>query len=96
MHHVLIIFTSTFIQGYRDVNPQNNNCLIISGTIQAMAIQFAVEIVQLKVYMAIAIPMNLTFIQGHKCISNLTTVLICNISDNISAIAFKRSTTVDL
>ena len=30
MHHVLII--STFIQGYTDLKPENNKCLIISET----------------------------------------------------------------
>ena len=67
MHHVLIILTLTFIQGHTDLNHKNNKCLIISKTIQAMPINFAVKIIQLKVYM------NLTFIQGHKCVSNLTT-----------------------
>ena len=37
-------------------------------TIQAMPI-----IVWVKVYMIIASPVTLTFIQGHKCISNFTT-----------------------
>ena len=34
-------------------------------------IMFAVKIVRLKVYMTIAIPTTLTFVQGHKCVSNL-------------------------
>ena len=50
MHHVLITFTLTFIQGHTDLNHENNECLIISETVQAMAIKFAVKIVQLKVY----------------------------------------------
>ena len=45
MHHVLIILTLTFIQGYTDLNHENNKCSIISETIQAMPIKFAVEIV---------------------------------------------------
>ena len=73
MHRVLIILTLTFIQGHTDQNHENNTCLIISETIQAMPITFAVWIVQLKVYMTIASLLTLTFIQGHKCISNLTT-----------------------
>ena len=32
--------------------------------------------------MTIPSPMTLTFIQGHKCVSNRTTFLTCNISDN--------------
>ena len=37
-----------------------------------MHIKFAVKIVRLKVSMTIASLMILTFIQGHKCVSNLT------------------------
>ena len=73
MHHVLIILTLTFIQGHTDRNYGDNKCLIISETIKAMPTTFAVKIVRLKVYMTIASPMTLTFIQGHKCVSNLTT-----------------------
>ena len=49
----------------------------------AMTITFAVKIVRLMVYMAIDNPMTVTVIQGHKCASNLTTFLTCNISDDI-------------
>ena len=45
MHHVLIILTMTFIEGYTDLNHENNKCLIISESIQAMPIKFAVKIV---------------------------------------------------
>ena len=38
-----------------------------------MAITFALQIVRLRVDMTITSPMTLTFIQGHKCASNLTT-----------------------
>ena len=74
MHHVLIILTLTFIQGHTDRNYENNNCLIISKTIQAMTITFAVKIVRLRVYMTIASPVTLIFVQGHKFASNLATV----------------------
>ena len=47
--------------------------LIISETIQAMLLKFTVTIDRLNVYTAIASPITLTFIQGHKCVSNLTT-----------------------
>jgi hypothetical protein len=50
MHHVLIILILTFIQGHSDFNHENNKCLIISETMQAMPIKFAVKVVQLKVY----------------------------------------------
>ena len=36
-----------------------------------MAIKFAVKIVRLKVYITIVSPMALTFVQGHKWVSNL-------------------------
>ena len=65
MYHVLIILTLPFIQGHTYLNHENNTCLIISETIQAMPLTCAVKIVRLNVYMAIACPMNLTFIQGH-------------------------------
>ena len=35
--------------------------------------KFAVKIVRLEVYMTIARPMTLTFIQGHKCDSYFST-----------------------
>ena len=71
MHHVLIILTLTFIQGHTDLNHENNTCLIMSETIQAMPIKFAVKVVRLKVDMAIASPMTWPFTQGHKCVSDL-------------------------
>ena len=70
---VLIVMTLTFIQGHTDLNHENNECFIISTTIQAMTMRFAVNIVRLRVYMAIASPMSLTFIQSHQCTSNVTT-----------------------
>ena len=48
MHHVLIyiiILTVTFIRCHTDLNHENNKCLIISETIHAMSIEFAVKIV---------------------------------------------------
>ena len=38
-----------------------------------MPTKFAVKIVRLKVKMTISSPMTLTFIQGHKCVSNVIT-----------------------
>ena len=63
----------TFIQGHPDLNHEDNKCLIISESIQAMPIKFAVKIVGLKVYMTNDSPMTLTFIEGRKYVSNLTT-----------------------
>ena len=69
----VIILTLTFIQGHTDLNRENNECLIISETVQAMPNNLAVKIVRLKVYITITSLMTLTFIQGYKWISNLTT-----------------------
>ena len=44
MHLMLIILTLTFIQGHKYVNHENNKCLIISETVQAMPTMFAVKI----------------------------------------------------
>ena len=74
MHSALAILTLTFIPGHTYLHHGNNKCLIVSETIQAMPIRFAENIVRLNIYITIAIPMNLTFIQGHKCVSNLTTL----------------------
>ena len=74
MHYVLSILTTNFCQGHTDLDHENDQCLFISETIQAVPIKFDVKIVQLKVYMTIVNLMTLTFFQGHKCVSNLTTV----------------------
>ena len=50
MHHMLIILTLTYIQGHTDLNHENNKGLVISKTVQAIAIGFAVKIVRIKVY----------------------------------------------
>ena len=50
MHHVLIILTLTSIHGQNDLNRENNKCSIISETVQAMPITFAVKLVLLNVY----------------------------------------------
>ena len=42
-HHVLSILALTFIQGHTDMNHENNKCLIISETIQAMPHQIYCE-----------------------------------------------------
>ena len=58
MRHVLIISTLTFIQGHADLNHENKKCSIISETVQAMPITFAMKIVQLNVYVC-----NLFFVR---------------------------------
>ena len=49
MHDVLIILILTFIQGHTDLNPENSKCSIISETVHAIHITFAVKIIRLKV-----------------------------------------------
>ena len=61
-----------FIQGHTYLNLENSKYSIISETAQAMPF-FAVKIARVKVYMTIASPTTLTFIQGHRYVSNLTT-----------------------
>ena len=73
MHHMLIVLTCTSIQGNRDLNHENNQMVDYFRNYKAMSIKFAVKIVRLKVYMTVASLMTLTFIQGHKRVSNLTT-----------------------
>ena len=48
MHYVLIILTLAFIQGHTDLNRENNKCLIVLKTDQAICITFAAQIVLLK------------------------------------------------
>ena len=73
MLHLLIILTLTFIQGHIDLNHENNVCSIITETVQAMPIKFAVKIVRLKVYnMSFSSAITLTFMLGHKCVSNFS------------------------
>ena len=61
-----------------------------------MRIRFDEKIILLKVDMTIARPLTLTFIQSHKCVSNLIYFLTCNISDNILTITFKLGMTVEV
>ena len=50
MHHVLIIWTLTFIHGHTELNHENSNYSIISQTVEAIPITLDVEIARLKVY----------------------------------------------
>ena len=47
-HHVLIMVTLTFIQRHTDINDENNKCSIISETVEAMPINFAVRNSRMK------------------------------------------------
>ena len=76
MRHGLIILTLAFIQVHIDLNDENNKCLIISKTIQAIPIMFLVLLVRLKVYRTVSSLMTLIFTQGHNWVSNLT---VCNL-----------------
>ena len=83
MHHVLTILTLTFIQGQTDLNHENNKCLIISGTIQAMPITFAWEIVRLKVYYDHCQTDVLDIHSRSQVRLKRDYFLACNISDNV-------------
>ena len=76
MHHMLIILALTFIQGHINLIHENNTFFIISETLQAVLIKFAVKIVRLKVWMIFSQSDGLALTQGHNCISNLTNVLL--------------------
>ena len=56
------------IQGHTYLNHKNNKCSIISETVQAPPITFAVKIIRLKVYEIVS---QFSDLQGHNCISNL-------------------------
>ena len=71
MHHVLIILTLTFIQGHTDQNHENNNFDYFKKICKQWP--SIVKRVWLSIYMTIGSTITLAFIQGHKCISNLTT-----------------------
>ena len=49
MQHVLIILTLTVIQGHSDLNRENKQCSILSETVQAIPIKFAVKVARLYV-----------------------------------------------
>ena len=76
MYHVLIKLTLTFIQGHTNLNHENNKGLIISETIQAMAMAFAVRIVRLKVYLKMSKPISWP--------SNMTTLNLQNLIQYLS------------
>ena len=44
MHHVFIILTLAFIQAHTNLNHENIKCSIVSETVEAMPIRFAVKI----------------------------------------------------
>ena len=48
MRHVFMLLTLTFIQGHTYFDYENNKCSIISETVQAMPIKFAMKTVRLE------------------------------------------------
>ena len=90
MHHVLLILTLPFIQGHTDLNHENNQCSIISETVQAMPIKFAVKIVWLKVYYDHCQSNDLD-LHVRSQVRLKLDFLTCNISDNIEAISITIS-----
>ena len=49
MHHVFHYIALTFIQGHTDLNHDNSKCPIISETVQAIPMRFAVKMLRVKV-----------------------------------------------
>ena len=97
MHHVFIIIL-TFIQGDNDLNHKNNKCSIISETIQAMHIKFAVKIVRLKVYINFSQSDDFDLHSGSQLrliLDKILTstmyigIIVISRTDNIEAMAFK-------
>ena len=78
-HHVLIILTLIFIQGHRELNHENNECSIISETVQAMPVTFAVQIVRLKVYKIMSPSDDLALRSRSRLRLKLVTFLTCGI-----------------
>ena len=62
----------------------------------AMAINFVVKIVRLKVYIIFASPMTMTFTQGHNCLQLFNVHFNSNVLGNIYAMTFSFGMTVDL
>ena len=87
MHHVLIILTLTLIQGrYTALNRGNNKHLIISKTIQAMPIKFAVKTAVIGCIYDHCQSDDLDLDSMSQVRLKVDYFLTCNISDNI----FKR------
>ena len=86
MQHVLIIMTLTFSQGHTDLNHENNKCLIISETVQAMPITFAVKIVQLKVYVIFSQSNDLALHSRSQLHLKFDKCLTCTSSTSTSSI----------
>ena len=61
----------TFTQCHTYLHHKNNKGLIISKTIKAKPIKFALKIVRLRVCMTITGSVTSTFIQGHKLLFKL-------------------------
>ena len=95
-YDVLLILTLTLIQGHTDRNHENNKCLIISETIEAIPIKFAGKIVRPKVDRVIASPMTFTFKSRPQVRLKPDYFLTCNILDNIEAIIFTLGMPVDV
>ena len=84
MRHVFkIIVTLTFIQGHTDLNREDNKCLIISETIQAMPITFACEDSPTKGLNDHCQSDDRDFNSRSQVCLKRDYFLTCNISDNI-------------
>ena len=95
MHQVLVILFLTFIQfqGHTDFNHENYKCLIISETIQAMPIKFAVKTVATKMSIIHCQSDDLDLYSRPEVLLKLDYFLTCN---NISWTIFKLLGTLNL
>ena len=77
----LIILTLTIIQGhtYFNFNHENNKCSIISETVKAMLIKFAVKIVRLRVYIFFSQSDDLNLHWSSQLLLKLDKLFTCNI-----------------
>ena len=60
IYHVFILLNLTLIQGHIDLNHENHTFWIISDTVQAIHIKFAVNIIRLKRYILFSQPDDLS------------------------------------
>ena len=79
-HHMLSILTLTFIQGHTDLNHENNKDLIISETVQAIPIHFAVKIVCLMVYIIFSQSVDFALHSRSQLHLKLDKCLTCTIT----------------
>ena len=93
MHHMLIISTLTFIQGHTGLNDENNQCF---KTYSSNDNEVCCEDSPTKGLNDHCQTDDLVLHSRSQVRLKLDYFLICNISDNISAITFTLGMTIDL